>query len=101
MLSERCPRASFRSAPHRTMWRTYRAARARCFEHAPRHEWSQRRSNLDHRAKARFGWSAGGVNARGPCGTHGRSAAKSVDVAEHRMKIQREGRVISEQRKGD
>ena len=31
--------------------------------------------------------SAGGVNARGPCGTHGRSAAESVDAAEHRMKI--------------
>ena len=31
--------------------------------------------------------SAGGVNARRPCGTHGRSAAESVDAAEHRMKI--------------
>ena len=31
--------------------------------------------------------SAGGVNARRPCGTHGRSAAESVDAAEHRRKI--------------
>ena len=64
-----------------------RAARARCFEHTPRRECCQRRSNLDHRAKARFERSAGGVNARRPCGTHGRSAAQSVDAAEHRCTI--------------
>ena len=39
-----------------------------------------RHQNLDHRASARFERSAGGVNARRPCGTHGRSAAKSVGV---------------------
>src|SRR6267142_1416131 len=39
-LSERGSRASFRSAPHRTMWRACRAARARCFEHTPRRELS-------------------------------------------------------------
>jgi len=62
-------------------------ARARCFEHTPRGECCQSRSNLDHRAKARFERSAGGVNARRPCGTHGRSAAQSVDAAEHRCTI--------------
>ena len=31
--------------------------------------------------------SAGGVDARRPCGTHGRSGAESVDAAEHRVKI--------------
>jgi hypothetical protein len=31
--------------------------------------------------------SAGGVSARRPCGTHGRSAAESVDAAEHRVRI--------------
>src|SRR5438876_4290970 len=31
---------------------------------------------------------AGGVNARRPCGAHGRSVAESVDAAEHRMRIQ-------------
>jgi len=43
--------------------------------------------NLDHRVFADFKRSAGGVNARRPCGTRGRSAAESVDAAEHRMKI--------------
>jgi hypothetical protein len=43
--------------------------------------------NLDHRVFADFKRSAGGVNARRPCGTHGRSGAESVDAAEHRMKI--------------
>ena len=46
-----------------------------------------RDQNLDHRVSARFERSAGGVNARRPCGTHPRSAAESVDAAEHRMKI--------------
>jgi len=69
------------------MWRTCPVARARCFEHTPRGECCQSRSNLDHRAKARFERSAGGVNARRPCGTHGRSAAQSVDAAEHRCTI--------------
>ena len=41
-----------------------------------------------HRTRAKLKRSAGGVNARRPCGTHGRSAAESVDAAEHRMKIQ-------------
>src|SRR3954470_4167649 len=40
-----------------------------------------------HRARAKLKRSAGGVNARRPCGTHGRSAAESVDAAEHRGKI--------------
>src|SRR5438067_11289410 len=40
-----------------------------------------------HRARGKLKRSAGGVNARRPCGTHGRSAAESVDAAEHRMKI--------------
>src|SRR3954469_12169385 len=40
-----------------------------------------------HRARAKLKRSAGGVNARRPCGTRGRSAAESVDAAEHRMKI--------------
>ena len=43
--------------------------------------------NLDHRVFAGFKRSAGGVNARRPRGTHGRSGAESVDAAEHRMKI--------------
>ena len=43
--------------------------------------------NLDHRVLAGSKRSTGGVNARRPCGTHGRSAAESVDAAEHRMKI--------------
>ena len=43
--------------------------------------------NLDRRVFADVKRSAGGVNARRPCGTRGRSAAKSVDAAEHRMKI--------------
>jgi hypothetical protein len=30
---------------------------------------------------------AGGVNARRPCGTHGRSGAESVDADEHRIRI--------------
>ena len=69
------------------MWRTCPVARARCFEHTPRGECCQSRSNLDHRANARFERSAGGVNARRPCGTHGRSVAESVDAAEHRCTI--------------
>src|SRR4051812_30252326 len=64
-----------------------RQARARCFENTPRGECCQSRSNLDHRAKATFERRAGEVNARRPCGTHGRSAAQSVDAAEHRVKI--------------
>src|SRR4051794_1149794 len=40
-----------------------------------------------HRARAKLKRSAGGVNARRPCGTHGRSAAESVDAAEHRFII--------------
>jgi hypothetical protein len=64
-----------------------RVARARCFEHTPGRECCQSGSNLDHRASARFQRSAGGVNAHRPCGTHGRSAAKSVDAAEHRFTI--------------
>jgi len=43
--------------------------------------------NLDHRVLAGSKRSTGGVYARRPCGTHGRSAAESVDAAEHRMKI--------------
>jgi hypothetical protein len=46
--------------------------------------------------KSRLVRSAGGVNARRPCGTHGRSAAESVDAAEHRVKIQ--ARWASDQR---
>ena len=42
---------------------------------------------LDHRVFADSGGAQCGVNARRPCGTHGRSAAESVDAAEHRMKI--------------
>ena len=42
---------------------------------------------LDHRIFADFKRSAGGVNARRPCGMHGRSGAESVDAAEHRMTI--------------
>src|SRR5437868_1533622 len=54
------------------------------------------------RARANLKRSAGGVNARRPCGTHGRSAAESVDAAEHRIRI--EGRWASglrATRKGD
>src|SRR3954471_16894735 len=40
-----------------------------------------------HRARAKLKRSAGGVNARRPCGTRGRSAAQSVDAAEHRFNI--------------
>jgi hypothetical protein len=63
-------------------------ARARCFEHTPRRECCQRRSKPRPSRICRLRRSAGGVNARRPCGTHGRSAAKSVDAAEHRMRIQ-------------
>jgi len=64
-----------------------RAARARYFEDTPRRDGCQRRSNLDHRVLAGSKRSTGGVNARRPCGAHGRSAAESVDAAEHRVKI--------------
>src|SRR3954453_22284423 len=40
-----------------------------------------------HRVRAKLKRSAGGVNARRPCGTRGRSAAQSVDAAEHRFTI--------------
>jgi hypothetical protein len=64
-LSERGSRASFRSAPHRTMWRACRVARARCFEHTPRRECCQRRSNLDHRANARSSGAQAGSTPAG------------------------------------
>ena len=77
------PRASFRSAPHRAMWR-----RARCFEHTPRRDCCQRRFKPRPSRICRLSGAQCGVNARRPCGTHGRSVAESVDAAEHRMKIQ-------------
>jgi hypothetical protein len=40
-----------------------------------RRECCQRRSNLDHRVFADSSGAHGGVNARKPCGTHGRSAS--------------------------
>jgi hypothetical protein len=59
-------------------------------------------SKLDHRVFADFKRSAGGVNARRPCGTHGRSGAESVDAAEHCMKIpQRDRRVIQSNQGGE
>jgi hypothetical protein len=86
-LSERGSRASFRSAPHRTMWRACRAARARCFEHTPRRECCQRRSNLDHRANARSSGAQAGSTPAGRAERTVEAQRRAFDAAEHRMKI--------------
>jgi len=49
------------------------AARARCSEHTPRRECCQRRSKPRPSRTCRLERRAGGVNARRPCGRHGRS----------------------------
>ncbi|SRR5712691_3005881 len=70
----------------------------RCEGRAVRHERDILKIRLEaigvnafleaHRAIGKFKRSTGGVNARRPCGTHGRSAAESVEAAEHRMRIE-------------
>src|SRR5262249_41358150 len=63
-----------------------RAARARCLERTPRCECCQSRSNLGHRVFADSSGAQAGSMPAGRAG-RGRSAAESVDAAEHRMKI--------------
>ena len=86
-LSERSPGASFRKrspsgdvegVPSGTseMFRTYASPCALSIAITPRPS-----------RNCEFERSAGGVNARRPCGTHRRSGAKSVDAAEHRLTI--------------
>src|SRR5262249_44393182 len=82
MLSERSPRASFRSAPHRTMWRSAvrherDVSNIRLVASAVNRDQPSIIAHLPTQTERTRG------RPRRPCGTHGRSEAESVDAAEH------------------